>query len=134
MKTSRHLIIAASMAMLTLAPALQAKPHNETGQGHQPDPRSQADTRINIDSQLIRDIFRDNSRYAGQVDRLPPGIQRNLERGKALPPGIAKRLDPRLSRLLPSYSGYDWRQGGDNAVLVRSATGLIEAVINGILN
>ena len=80
MKASRHLIIAASMAILTLAPALQAKPHNGTGQGHQPDPRSQADTRINIDSQLIRDIFR------------------------------------------------------DNAVLVRSATGLIEAVINGILN
>src|SRR3546814_10843108 len=41
---------------------------------------------------------------------LPPGIRKNLARGKPLPPGIQKKIVPGslLSRL-PRYSGYEWR-------------------------
>jgi hypothetical protein len=40
----------------------------------------------------IRDFYA--SRPASNVESLPPGIQRNLARGKPLPPGIAKRSAP----------------------------------------
>jgi hypothetical protein len=62
---------------------------------------------------------------------LPPGIQKNLARGKPLPPGIAKKLDGRLSGRLPHYDGYEWQQAGTDLILVALATGLIYEVLNG---
>ncbi len=62
---------------------------------------------------------------------LPPGIQKNLARGKPLPPGIAKKLDGRLIGQLPHYDGYEWQQAGTDLILVALATGLIYEVLNG---
>ena len=62
---------------------------------------------------------------------LPPGIQKNLARGKPLPPGIAKKLDGRLIGTLPRYEGYEWQQAGTDLILVALATGLIYEVLNG---
>lgn len=62
---------------------------------------------------------------------LPPGIQKNLARGKPLPPGIAKKLDGRLVGRLPHYDGYEWRQAGTDLILVALATGIIYEVLNG---
>ncbi|UVM29946.1 RcnB family protein [Pseudomonas sp. B21-021] len=62
---------------------------------------------------------------------LPPGIQKNLARGKPLPPGIAKKLDGRLVGRLPHYDGYEWQQVGTDLILVALATGLIYEVLNG---
>jgi hypothetical protein len=62
---------------------------------------------------------------------LPPGIQKNLARGKPLPPGIAKKLDGRLLGHLPHYDGYEWQQVGTDLILVALATGLIYEVLNG---
>ena len=62
---------------------------------------------------------------------LPPGIQKNLARGKPLPPGIAKKLDGRLLGRLPHYDGYEWQQAGTDLILVALATGLIYEVLNG---
>ncbi|RON89135.1 hypothetical protein BK672_26405 [Pseudomonas fluorescens] len=62
---------------------------------------------------------------------LPPGIQKNLARGKPLPPGIAKKLDGRLLGHLPHYDGYEWQQAGTDLILVALATGLIYEVLNG---
>lgn len=62
---------------------------------------------------------------------LPPGIQKNLARGKPLPPGIAKKLDNRLLGHLPRYDGYEWQQAGTDLILVALATGLIYEVLNG---
>ncbi|MHC8371405.1 anti-virulence regulator CigR family protein [Pseudomonas sp. MDT1-85] len=61
---------------------------------------------------------------------LPPGIQKNLARGKPLPPGIAKKLDGRLLGRLPHYDGYEWRQAGTDLILVAIATGIIYEVLN----
>jgi Ni/Co efflux regulator RcnB len=61
---------------------------------------------------------------------LPPGIQKNLARGKPLPPGIAKKLDGRLVDRLPYYDGYVWQQAGTDLILVVLATGLIYEVLN----
>lgn len=62
---------------------------------------------------------------------LPPGIQKNLARGKPLPPGIAKKLDGRLLGRLPHYDGYEWQQAGTDLILVTLATGLIYEVLSG---
>ncbi|MBM1187760.1 anti-virulence regulator CigR family protein [Pseudomonas lundensis] len=62
---------------------------------------------------------------------LPPGIQKNLARGKPLPPGIAKKLDGRLLTQLPHYEGYEWQQAGADLILVSIASGLIYEVLNG---
>lgn len=65
---------------------------------------------------------------------LPPGIQKNLARGKPLPPGIAKKLDGRLLGRLPHYDGYEWQQAGTDLILVTLATGLIYEVLSGVFD
>ncbi len=58
---------------------------------------------------------------------LPPGIRKNLARGRPLPPGLAKRkLPPRLLGRLPRYPGYEWRVSGTDLLLI-SATSVVVA-------
>jgi len=61
---------------------------------------------------------------------LPPGIRKNLARGKPLPPGIAKKVVPSgmLSRL-PVYPGYEWRVAGTDLILVSLATLVVADVL-----
>lgn len=74
-----------------------------------------------------RRIALDNN-YTG-YGSLPPGIRKNLARGKPIPPGIAKRAvpGPMLSRL-PRYPGYEWAVYGSDLVLVATATAIIADV------
>jgi Ni/Co efflux regulator RcnB len=66
-------------------------------------------------------------------ESLPPGIRKNLARGKALPPGIAKKVVPDpVFRALPVYPGYEWRVYGSDLVLVSIATEIIEKVIGDV--
>ncbi|MBN5309910.1 hypothetical protein JY476_04265 [Serratia marcescens] len=66
---------------------------------------------------------------------LPPGIAKNLARGKPLPPGIAKKMVPRsMLRELPQYPGYEWRIAGDDLVLVALSTAIVASVINGVFD
>lgn len=61
---------------------------------------------------------------------LPPGIRKNLARGKPLPPGIAKKMvpGPMLARL-PAYPGYEWRVAGSDLILVAVATAIVADVL-----
>ncbi|MGB8714346.1 MAG: anti-virulence regulator CigR family protein [Onishia taeanensis] len=88
-----------------------------------------------IDEREIREIFRSRREYLEHDDRdsLPPGIRMNLERGKPLPPGIAKNFDERVRRELPYYDDYEWRRVGSDAVLVDPTNDLILEVIRDIL-
>lgn len=71
-------------------------------------------------------------RYTG-YRALPPGIQKNLARGKPLPPGIAKQAVPEpLLRQLPVYPGYEWGVYGTDLILISVATGLIQQILYGI--
>src|SRR4051794_3786942 len=72
---------------------------------------------------------------------LPPGIRKNLARGKPknlargkpLPPGIAKqRLPQSLSVRLPVVDGHDWIRIGTELVLVGIATNLVAQVIHNV--
>lgn len=66
-------------------------------------------------------------------DSLPPGIAKNLARGKPLPPGIAKKSVPAsMLGQLPSYPGYEWRMVGDNLVLIALSTAIVTTIINGV--
>lgn len=57
---------------------------------------------------------------------LPPGIRKNLARGKALPPGIAKKSMPEtMLAQLPQHQGYQWQVVGTDLVLVSVATAVI---------
>lgn len=66
---------------------------------------------------------------APRAEALPPGIQRNLERGKPLPPGIAKRFDGPLASQLPRYPGYEWERVGADVVLIEAATRIVVDVL-----
>lgn len=61
---------------------------------------------------------------------LPPGVRKNLARGKPLPPGIAKKMvpGPMLARL-PVYPGYEWRVAGSDLILVAVATAVVADVL-----
>ncbi|MFQ3787578.1 anti-virulence regulator CigR family protein [Halomonas sp. A29] len=88
-----------------------------------------------IDEREIRRLLIDRRDWI-EIDRsresLPPGIRMNLERGKPLPPGIAKQLDDRILRDLPRYDGYEWRRVGPDVVLVDAANAIIYEILRDI--
>ncbi len=67
----------------------------------------------------------------GKKKGLPPGIAKNLQRGKPLPPGIAKRdLPSGLESSLPGkHDGYESLIVGNDVVLVEIDTGKIADII-----
>lgn len=88
-----------------------------------------------IDERELRRLFGERRDWVREEDRaeLPPGIRMNLERGKPLPPGIAKRFDERKRDALPRYEGYEWRRAGPDAILIDAANEIIHAVIRDVL-
>lgn len=80
------------------------------------------------DREAIRAFYA--SRPAQGAEALPPGIRRNLERGKPLPPGIAKRsLAAELRSRLAIPAGYEVVEVGLDVLLVEVATGVIHDVL-----
>lgn len=66
---------------------------------------------------------------------LPPGIAKNLARGKPLPPGIAKKTVPAsMLNQLPYYPGYEWHRVGDDLVLIALSTAIVTSIINGVFD
>ncbi|NQW11521.1 MAG: hypothetical protein HQ481_16780 [Alphaproteobacteria bacterium] len=65
---------------------------------------------------------------------LPPGIAKNVARGKPLPPGIAKRGVPSaLASKLSIPKGYDLQTVGTDVVLIEAGTRIIADVLKGVL-
>jgi len=71
----------------------------------------------------------------GGLSALPPGIAKNLARGKPLPPGIAKQVLPTTlqSSLPPAPDGYERIIVAGKILLVAIATQVIVDVITDIL-
>jgi len=77
-----------------------------------------------------RDLFRGTGGIPGSYKPLPPGIRKNLARGKPIPPGIAKtRLPVTYMGKLPHYPGYEWLGAGLDLLLVQTASGIIADVL-----
>lgn len=72
---------------------------------------------------------------ATRYGSLPPGIRKNLARGKPLPPGIAKKMvpGPMLARL-PVHPGYEWRVAGNDLILIAIATGIVADVLANVFD
>ncbi len=81
---------------------------------------------------IISNYFRRNN---VATSSLPPGIAKNLARGKPMPPGIAKRDLPNgLTSQLPIRDGWNRFLVGNDVLLVDKQTGTIADVIKDIMS
>ncbi|AYC32272.1 hypothetical protein D3880_07710 [Pseudomonas cavernae] len=129
------------LCSLLVAASASAAPKGDHGNSGHKGGNAQYDDDVRVDLRgpsidigQVRIILGDNRDLIGPVQGLPPGIQKNLARGKPLPPGIAKRFDSRLLGKLPHYDGYEWQQAGADVVLVAIATGIIYEVLHDALD
>lgn len=77
-------------------------------------------------------LFAEKSQAIG-YKALPPGIQKNLLRGKPLPPGIAQKMVPTaMLGKLPKHPGYDWRVAGTDLILIHIATHVVADVLRDV--
>jgi len=75
---------------------------------------------------IIRDYYSADSR---KPKSLPPGIAKNLARGKPLPPGIAKtRVPDDLYARLPVRTGTRWLIAGDRVLPVDANNIVVDLV------
>lgn len=64
---------------------------------------------------------------------LPPGIAKNLARGKPLPPGIAKKAVPAsMLGQLPYHPGYEWQIAGSDLILIGIGTAIVADVLRNV--
>lgn len=85
------------------------------------------------DEDSIYGIFQQHRGQYAPPQALPPGIAKNLARGKPLPPGIGKRFNPEIVNQLPNYPGYEWQQVGSDAVLINTTSQVVQEVLRGVL-
>ncbi|HET6396099.1 MAG TPA: anti-virulence regulator CigR family protein [Pseudoxanthomonas sp.] len=116
-----------------------SQPHaparHDDGRGPERHDRDGRDARITVTLGLgdARRIALSHG-YTGYA-ALPPGIRKNLARGKPLPPGIARKAVPApMLRELPAYPGHEWRVAGSDLVLVALATGIVVEVLGGVFD
>jgi len=65
---------------------------------------------------------------------LPPGIRKQLAKGKPLPTGLSRQSMPaEFEQRLPAHSGYEWRVVGTDLVLVSIATQMVADVLMDVL-
>ncbi len=87
----------------------------------------------NTDKSKIRNFLNQNP---GVItgSKLPPGIEKNLARGKPLPPGIQNVFLPNdISSNLKTYPGFDYRVVGNDVVLVNSTTNVVADILTNVL-
>ena len=84
----------------------------------------------NFDS--VRNTIQQHRDVIGRGQPLPPNI--HVVKGRPLPPGYGKRLDSRSLQHLPRYEGYEWRRMGTDVVLIAVGTGIVYAILDGVLN
>lgn len=90
---------------------------------------------LQVDHERIRVTIGGSRDYWSPGPALPPGIRQNLQRGKPLPPGIAKQqLDQRLVSRLPYHEGYEWLRVGTDLVQVSISTRVINDVLNDVFD
>jgi len=134
----RVLTFATIVASLLVAAPAMADPDESPesklvpGVGHVGVVFSQDEVRI------IRDYYEEEgpgARGKGHKKGLPPGIAKNLKRGKPLPPGIAKRsLPDDLERRLPRLpEGYERILVDGRVVLIEVATRVVRDILTDVM-
>jgi hypothetical protein len=124
--------LASALALLVVVPgAVQAQ---KKVRGSRPAVSVQAQVVFSVqEREQIRSFF-DGHRPDG-LKPLPPGIRKNLARGKTLPPGIAKKTLPSdLLGRLGARPGYEVAHVGWDVVLVEVATGIVRDVLKDVIH
>lgn len=141
---NRSLVAGTLAGLFALSGAAWAGPPEGKGPKHKDrdHPHARADHRdggsqtlvqVSIGGGEVRRIARELQ--LGGYASLPPGIRKNLARGKPLPPGIAKRFAPDpLRARLPVYEGYEWRVAGTDLLLVAIATAVVAEVFSDVFD
>ncbi|WP_122284462.1 anti-virulence regulator CigR family protein [Pseudomonas syringae group genomosp. 3] len=80
----------------------------------------------------VRQTFQQHRDVIGRGQPLPPGV--HIAKGQPLPRGYGKRLDSRSLQYLPRYDGYEWRRLGTDVVLIAVGSGIVYAILDGVLN
>lgn len=141
--TKRIALLTGALSLALHATIGLAQPDREHPGKGKPDrnngnrPGTQQDYRHHgpsIDLGAVRGTLRNHRDLLAPASALPPGIQKNLARGKPLPPGIAKQMDSRLLGHLPRYEGYEWQQAGRDVILVAIATGIVYEILDNVLD
>jgi hypothetical protein len=125
-KPLQFFLIAGLLAAAS-APATAQRPDNP---GKDKNPKDQPAVRV-VFHESDRGVFREYYRaHPHAVKPLPPGIAKNLARGKPLPPGIAKTRVPEavVVRLPWRPAGYTFFLVGDRVVLL-DGNGLIADIL-----
>jgi hypothetical protein len=141
-------LIAATVSFALLASAALADPPEGKGRGHggrdrDDDSASATNAALEVGIGVALAVFTDRDRdtIGGYFDqhrygaqRLPPGIAKNLARGKPLPPGIAKKQLPgNLVAGLPRRPGYDYVMAGSDVLLVEVATRVVTDILRDVV-
>ena len=109
---------------------------NDNNAQSQGNPQSGSDLALNLVAAGITAIAAQNLALNYGVvgyQPLPPGIAKNLARGKPLPPGIAKKYPPGpMLNQLPVHPGYEWRMAGSDLILVAVGTAIVADVLRNV--
>ena len=119
----------AALAVFILTSGAQAQ--DGRGKDKGTEVRVQQSVEFSItERQIIVEFF---AAHRQEAEALPPGVAKNLARGKRLPPGIAKRPIPSgLQAQLPTRVGVEVSIFGDRIVLIE-ASGVVVDILEGIL-
>jgi hypothetical protein len=139
--TFRRLFLEVSMKRLMLplavAFALSAPTDAQSPKGKKEGggpPQAQHTASITFGATVERDIRAYFQANPLAPQSLPPGIAKNLARGKPLPPGIAKRALPGgLQTRLPAYPGHEVIIVDRDVILVDIATRVIVDILTRVL-
>ena len=126
LRIRRHVI-----GLALAAAVLAAAPGDALGQKKNRPERSGTPDLVTFSIDMtahIRDFY--GARPTEGALALPPGIRKRLERGKPLPPGIAKKVAPAgLRSQLGVPRGFEVMEVGLDVLLVEVATGVIHDVL-----
>ncbi|MFX1711984.1 anti-virulence regulator CigR family protein [Stutzerimonas stutzeri] len=142
MNSMKRIALLAGALSLALSTVTAAQPNDHPGNSKYKAQRGQGQAPAqqyhhqgpSVDIGAVRITLRNHRELLMPPSSLPPGIQKNLARGKPLPPGIAKNLDNRLLGHLPRYEGYEWKQLGRDVILVAIATGIVYEILENVLD
>lgn len=123
-------------ACLAVSADVMAQGNSQRGQGNGNDARERSNQEQSV--AMINLRFEDARRLAQThnltgYESLPPGIRKNLARGKPLPPGLARKAVPGpMLESLPVIGGHEWQMAGQDLVLVSLGTQLVVEVLNNV--
>jgi hypothetical protein len=136
----KTLLLCVALLLLAIGPVQADPPDNKGKPDKGQQNKGKDDAQVDIDlvfGGIDRATARDLAREFGitGLKPIPPGIRKNLARGKPMPPGIARtRLPEGYIGRLPVHEGYRWDAVGSDLLLVQVASGLVADVLNDVFD